>query len=167
MFERTNQMTESKSTVVFYHANCADGLLAAHIAYKFFEAESKTEGTSLALIDFVPIQYGNPLPYDISGLDVYILDFSFPPQQMKEIIEKAMKVVWLDHHKSAIEAFTANSSMFSEYGQDEFEYHLSMEKSGAMLAFEYFFPEALVIPLSVQFVDDGIVTGKQIGRAHV
>jgi len=37
------------------------------------------------------------------GDEVYILDFSFPPELMSAIMDKAKRVTWIDHHKSAIQ----------------------------------------------------------------
>ena len=60
--------------IVIYHASCADGFASAYAAWKRFGGEA----------EYISCQYnthmhktGEGLP-DMSGADVYILDFSFP-----------------------------------------------------------------------------------------
>lgn len=47
------------------------------------------------------VDYSDPIP-DLTGLRVYILDFSFKPEVLIEAAKTAVEVVMLDHHKSAM-----------------------------------------------------------------
>ena len=64
---------------------------------------------------------------DVTDRVVYILDFSYPREVLIEMHSKAMSLVVLDHHESAMQALEGL----------EFA-HFDMTKSGAVLAWEYF-----------------------------
>lgn len=119
-------MSELKETcrLVLYHKNCMDGYAAAYAAWLFF-GDARTS--------YQPIQHGDPVPDNIRGLDVYLLDFSFKKHEMLQMLATAIQVTVIDHHKSA-EAELAG--LFNEGLVGRFD----MEKSGAVLAHEYFFP---------------------------
>lgn len=125
---------ESK-TKVLYHANCMDGLAAAWAAHSILGNE---------YVEYIPVQYGEEPP-DVSGCTVYILDFSYRRDTLLKMYEEALHVVVLDHHKSAQEDLK---------GLD-FAY-FDMQKSGAMMAWQYFRGSDLLVPnriLLVQYRD--------------
>jgi hypothetical protein len=82
----------------------------------------------------------------LSGRAVYILDFSFSPELLRGIEERAAKLVMLDHHKSAAEKLTGFACRCGVV-------HFDMHKSGARLAWEFFQP-ATPVPDLVRFVED-------------
>jgi len=129
--------------LVIYHANCTDGFGAAFAAW-------------LAMGDtaeYIPVDYGNPIPCEVAGRSVHILDFSFPAEVMKDIIQQAEYVVWLDHHKTAFENWAGDERQLYV---DETEYTyivLDNNKSGAMLSWKYFHPGTKV-PDWVHCIDD-------------
>lgn len=85
---------------VFYH-NDMDGKCAAHVVLQLDHgAES---GTST-----IPMNYGLDFPFEHIGKDekVYILDFSIEPADMKKLLEITERVIWIDHHKTAIERYS-------------------------------------------------------------
>ena len=64
------------------------------------------------------------------GSEVYILDFSYPRQVMESLLSQHVKVIALDHHKTAQEALLGlRGALFD------------MNRSGAMISWEYFHPE--------------------------
>jgi len=76
-----------------YHAD-NDGECAAAIILKDFECEA------------IPINYKDELPLDKIDKDekVFIVDFSLQkPGDWEKLLERTKDVVWIDHHKSAIE----------------------------------------------------------------
>ncbi len=75
--------------LVIYHANCWDGFCAAWIARM-----------ALGDIEAYPAYYGASPP-DVSGREVYILDFSYKRKVTHDILASARSVVVLDHHKTA------------------------------------------------------------------
>lgn len=75
-----------------YHGNCADGFGAAWVVWKFFEGEA----------DFHAGVYGETPP-DVAGRDVIIVDFSYKRDVLAEMATTARTILVLDHHKSAQE----------------------------------------------------------------
>ena len=153
--------------LVIYHANCADGFGAAFAAWLKFGDEA----------EYAPMQYGkidfdfeggffnlgnheadNPCTF-IAGREIYILDFSFPKMIMDSIMALAKKVVWLDHHKTAFEMWCGGIPEDGVYmcsiGSINQGYFIRLhnEKSGAMLAWEYFHP-GTEVPMFIHHIDD-------------
>lgn len=119
-------------SIVYYHDSCADGFGAAFAAWlKLGDAA-----------EYVPVQYGRePCLDGLDGVDIYILDFSFPLPVMHKMFEIANKVVWLDHHKTAFEAMGKSiDEVYRVHDRDQ-DVILDNNKSGALLAWEYFHPE--------------------------
>lgn len=99
--------------ICFYHRADFDGVCSAAIVEKFVPD-----------CELYGIDYGDPFPWDKvmdgpqvsaaeleagSGLPrrrVYMVDFSLKPDEMKRLSE-VCDLVWIDHHKSAIEACKA------------------------------------------------------------
>ena len=141
--------------LVIYHANCADGFGAAFAAWLKLGDEA----------EYKPCAYGDKdftHPFDIrenvEERDIYILDFSFPRPVMDQIFEDAARVVWLDHHKTAFEMwcdypFLKGNHHCDVHYQGRHHTELNDNKSGAMLAWEYFHP-GTEVPLLIQHIDD-------------
>lgn len=121
----------NNKTLILYHANCLDGFGAAYAAWRKF-------GDSA---DYLPVNYGNPPP-DVSGKEVYILDFSYPREVLIQMHANAESLLVLDHHRTA----QANLE-----GLDFAVF--DMERSGCVMAWEYFFPCAPV-PLMLLLIQD-------------
>lgn len=117
------EQTPEKNIIVIHHDNCADGMAAAWCMSKLFGANAQ----------YVPGNYGKPLTEDVTGKEIYLVDFCYPREVMQEMVRKADKVVLIDHHKTAIKA------MLEPEPIDGLEMHVSMDntKSGAGLAWEY------------------------------
>lgn len=125
-----------KQTLVIYHAKCLDGFAAAYIAWKVY-------GDSA---DYLPMAYGDAVP-DVTDKDVFILDFSFLPEQMNRIEEHAKSVTLLDHHQGAADKMQGYTCRCGNL------FKFDMSKSGARLSWEAFFPEQPV-PDLVKYVED-------------
>ncbi len=82
--------------LVIYHSNCADGFSAAWAVRQAIEAE------------FCPGVHGTPPP-DVTGRDVIMVDFCYPPSVMLQLQLVANSILVLDHHKSAEADLPANS----------------------------------------------------------
>jgi uncharacterized protein len=106
-------------TTVLYHANCKDGFGAAWAAYQHFGESAQ----------YIPVNYGDPIPSLDDGDNVYIVDFSYPKDILVPLSERCnLKVI--DHHKTAFEALTGlNFATFD------------MDRSGAVLTYKHFFPD--------------------------
>lgn len=123
--------------LVIYHANCRDGLTAAAIVLR-----------AIPDAECLAMNYGEELPplKTLKNREIYIVDFSFPAEVMQTLCAAALRVVVLDHHKTAIEklrGFSAPNCVLV----------LNVAHSGAMLAWNYFNPGA-VAPDMVKWVED-------------
>ena len=136
-------------TVVVYHHGCLDGHAAKWVARQAFANNPDVE--------YLPGYYNdkNPLSRDkFKNAIVYFIDFSYPLEATKIVLDVAQGVIILDHHKSCYDML--QSPELVNYA-NPYTDHVTMDKSGCLIAWEYFFP----------YVEVPIVTGKQIGRAHV
>jgi hypothetical protein len=126
--------------VIYHGRNCPDGFAAALAAWLYYDGKAEFLG-----LDHGDTQSVDDLP-PLTGRAVYILDFSFSPEILRAIEERAAKLVMLDHHKSAAEKLTGFACRCGIV-------HFDMRKSGARLAWEFFHPEEAV-PDLVRFVED-------------
>lgn len=145
--------------LIIYHDNCADGFGAAWAAYKKFGADGA---------EYLPMNYNSPivikdntlifpvsLPVSVAGRDVYILDFSFSPNIMDAMLIETATLTWIDHHKTAFEAFNFNA--IEPVHLNDFEMKLEIildpNKSGCVLAWEHFHPDSEV-PALLKYIED-------------
>jgi hypothetical protein len=100
---------------------------------------------------------GKPPP-DVTGLDVAIVDFSYKRPVMIELARKAKSILVLDHHK------TAEAELIEPC--PGIEVHFDMNRSGAVMAWEYFHPG---VPASVPAVHPGpgSLDQRDAGRRHL
>lgn len=84
---------------VFYH-NDMDGKCAAHVVNRLEPDDTPTD-------IFHSINYGMEFPFDsIEDEEViYILDYSIEPEEMSKLLAITPNVIWIDHHKTAIEKY--------------------------------------------------------------
>lgn len=110
------------TALVIYHAKCYDGFTAAWIARQVMPDCELFEGV-----------YGQEPPYlKAQERHTYILDFSYPREQMERLNQYGGAIgslTVLDHHKTA----EANCQ-----GLDFCEF--DMERSGAGMTWDYFHP---------------------------
>jgi hypothetical protein len=136
--------------LVLYHGSCQDGWGAAWAAWRALGDAA----------DYIPAHYGDPPPIEVAGRPVYILDFSYPPDVLRDIARAAspigdspIRVVVLDHHKTAREALAPLVDDPARAGGDgilaRFEEHLS----GAVMAWRWFHP-GKEAPLMLRYVQD-------------
>lgn len=114
--------------LVIYHANCWDGFCAAWVARN-----------ALGKIDAVPAHYGTEPP-DVSGRDVYVLDFSYPFEMMAEMASKSASFTVLDHHKTAERTLADLEAMFITHNMAG-RARYGVDKSGGRMAWEFFNPD--------------------------
>ncbi|MBD8791178.1 phosphohydrolase [Pseudomonas syringae] len=122
-------MTTTAPTLCIYHANCADGFGAAWVVRRLCpDAE------------FYAAKHGELAP-DATGKHVVIVDFSYPLDTLQNMASTALSVLIIDHHKTAQEALSA----LPQTTPDDLEKHqlaafFDMERSGAGLTWDYFYP---------------------------
>jgi uncharacterized protein len=131
---------DPRPLVIYHGGGCPDGFASALAAWHFFEGRAEFLG-----LDHGDVRSPADLP-ECEGRAVYILDFSFSPDIMRAIDERAAKLVLLDHHKSAAANLTGFVCRCGEL-------HFDMKKSGARLSWEFFQPDK-PLPDLVRFVED-------------
>lgn len=126
-------MHEHPNIAVLYHGGCPDGLGGAYAAWKKFGDTA----------EYIPVKHGYPVPEGLEGREMYLIDFSFPQEEMDTLLSKAGSLVVLEHHlgtKTIVESMP-------QYVFDE-------KRSGATIAWSYFHPETPV-PKLLQYIEDG------------
>lgn len=141
-----------KDTVIIYHDHCADGFGAAFAAWTVCGGRAAYEPMSYNQHPDVPAylegKYG-----PLENLDVHILDFSIPREQTNTLLEKCARFVWLDHHKTAFEMWhPTERNRILETGESHYIL-LDNDKSGALLAWEYYQSPANT-PDLIKMIDD-------------
>lgn len=127
--------------LVLYHGrNCPDGFAAALAAWLYFGGRGEYIG-----LDHGDIQSVDDLP-PLDGRAVYILDFSFEAELLRQIEQRAFKLVMLDHHLSAAEKLTGFACRCGVV-------HFDLSKSGSRLSWEFFHPQS-PLPDLVRHVED-------------
>ncbi|TWB15577.1 DHHA1 domain-containing protein [Nitrospirillum bahiense] len=144
-------------TVCIYHGNCADGFGAAW-------AVRKALGDGC---EYIPALYGAPAP-DVTAKHVILVDFSFKRPVLMEMAKVALSILVLDHHKTAAEdlaGFMPPEVVCGGYhGMRDLAFHMrdevwpiraifDMERSGAMIAWDYFHPGETA-PKLIQHIQD-------------
>lgn len=138
-------MTNSKILCI-YHGNCADGFGAAWAVRRALGAEN---------VEFHAGVYQESPP-DVRGRHVVIVDFSYKRPILLEMGEQALSVLVLDHHKSAAEDLAGLPKplwSWQSYLDDTVRGIVTdgtdpalprvlfdMERSGAMIAWDFFHP---------------------------
>ncbi len=128
----------SRTALVIYHHPCLDGFTSAWVVK---QALGNTA-------EYVPGNYGNDesLP-DVDNREVYLVDFVYPKAVMFELAQRASKVIVLDHHK------TAEEDLKELFNIGMIEGVFDMDRSGAMIAWDHFFPNRDA-PDFVKYVQD-------------
>ena len=126
-----------KKPLCIYHHNCADGFCAAWIFKNYADREH----------DFHPGIYQQEPP-DVTGRDVYLVDFSYKRPVVEKMLETANRVVLIDHHKTAIE------DLQPLIDDKSIEALVDVEHSGAMLAWKWFNGNLSEPPELVKHIED-------------
>ena len=113
---------------------CTDGLFAAWAAkQKYPEAH------------VIPAMYGRPPELNLSKGDrIYLLDLTYPASVLESWADRGAEVIVLDHHKSALDDLSGLS--------DRILKTFDMSRSGAVIAYDYFFDSP--VPLLFKYVQD-------------
>ena len=135
---------------ILYHADCPDGFGAAYAAWRHY-------GDTAA---YRPMHHGQRWEMaEIAGHEVYILDFSFPPDVLETMASLANSVIQIDHHASARRPWVGRLTKTTDGGESYRHPTLPLTlifdlgKSGARLAWEHFHP-AQPMPLILRHVED-------------
>lgn len=119
--------------IIIYHANCADGFSGAWCFWRKYGHDA----------DYVAASYAENAP-DVTGRDVYLVDFSYKRDVVAAMIRIAASVTLIDHHKSAIDDLAELQGLAT---------YTDLERSGATLAWDFLFPHE-PRPLLLGHVED-------------
>lgn len=118
--------------LVIYHKNCMDGIGAAYAVWVHLGKP--------AYLEFLPASYNDPIP-DVTGRKIFIVDFSYPRQQLEQLASHNELMV-IDHHKTA------------QYDLKCLSYaHFDMTRSGAGLAWDILNPD-IPRPEIINYIED-------------
>lgn len=113
----------NNNILCLYHKNCTDGLGAAMAIREWLKEQDRLKDA-----EFQTIQYGDKPP-DVTGKEVYIVDFSFKRDVLLTMKKQAEDLVVIDHHKTAE----------AEIGDLDFCI-FDNSKAGCVLTWEFCFP---------------------------
>lgn len=121
--------------MICFHHNDLDGKCAGAIVY--FKHNN---------CRMIKMGYSKKIPFHLIKKDetVYIVDFSFKPDQMAILMQITENIVWIDHHKTILDHI---------YNIDSIKGIRDINHSGAYLTWKFLFPEKK-IPYSVEMVSD-------------
>lgn len=123
-----------------YHGNCADGFGAAWV-FKRYSGED---------FDFHAGVYQDAPP-DVTGRDVYLVDFSYKREVIEDMMTTANRIVLIDHHKTALD------DLWELYAAKppRIESLVSLEHSGAVLAWKWLHGDKLAnMPQLLRHIED-------------
>jgi len=142
--------TDRPPVTVIYHADCIDGFGSAYAAWSHFGDDAC----------YRPLHHGEAWAMsEITGHEVFILDFSFPPDVLESMAASARSVTQIDHHASARLAWAnrlpSNESGLAVYCDPALPLTIifDLQKSGARLTWEHFQPTQPV-PLALLHIED-------------
>lgn len=121
-----------KDIVVLYHNGCHDGFGGAWAAWNKFKNKA----------EYIPVDHGKELPEGLVDKQIYCIDFCYPAEMMQELLARNKKVVILDHHISQRDIVGIST-----------EHVYDNERSGSVIAWNYFFPDQPV-PKLLKHIQD-------------
>jgi oligoribonuclease NrnB/cAMP/cGMP phosphodiesterase (DHH superfamily) len=104
-----------------YHGGCYDGYGAYMSVVHHFGTE---------FVEGHPGKYGEAPP-DVTGREVFIVDFSYKRDVLIEMAKQATRIVIIDHHKTA-------EADLTDLNIPNVEVNFDMTRSGAMMTWNYF-----------------------------
>ena len=127
--------------LVITHKNCNDGTGTAEVIKYHNRLMNKREPSIMYLthdsFDFKDVIEA------CKDKVVYVGDFSFNKDELEELTKVTKSIIVIDHHLSAFESI------------GDLDYvHIDLEKSGARLAWEFFFPLIVKAPILIALIED-------------
>lgn len=135
-----------------YHGNCADGFGSAWVVRKALGDE----------VEFHSGIYGQEPP-DVTDRDVIIVDFSYKRSVLESMRDNAKSILILDHHKTAKEDIEG----FESIPRCRVETVFDMERSGAKVTWDYFFPYSPAPTLLLHIQDRDLWKFKMDGTREI
>ena len=121
-----------KDVVIIYHGDCPDGFGGAWAAHKKFGDKA----------EYIGVGHGLPLPTGLDHKEIYMIDFAYPVEIMKDLISRNERVTVIDHHVTREESAKLTK-----------DYSYSINHSGAVLSWKYFHNDKPV-PELLKYIED-------------
>lgn len=128
--------TGKAKTLCIYHGNCLDGFGAAWAV-----RHALGEG-----VEFYKGMHQQPPP-DVTARDVLLVDFSYKKDVLAAMLQTASSITILDHH------ITAEQDLSDLLRSGQLKGLFDMNRSGAMLAWQWFNPEQQA-PKLISYIQD-------------
>lgn len=96
--------------MIIFHHNDADGRCAAAIVKMYWQKNKKK---TMSLVNFqdsekttpllIEMDYSKNVPFHLIAVneEVFLVDFSFQPEDMQKVLDITPDVTWIDHHATA------------------------------------------------------------------
>ena len=121
-----------KNIVILYHSGCQDGFGGAWTAWRKFKNKA----------DYIAVEHGKAIPDGLVGKELYCIDFCYSAEIMQQLLSLNKKVVVLDHHFSQRDVVGIST-----------EHVYDNDRSGSVIAWQYFFPDEPV-PKLLRHIQD-------------
>jgi uncharacterized protein len=113
-------------TVIYHGGNCRDGFCSAWLVSRVFPDAT-----------FIAANYGEAPP-DVTGQQLLIVDFSYHRDWLRGLQQQCLgDMVLLDHHETAQAALEGFKEECERHGIGAPHIVFDMQKSGAMLTYEF------------------------------
>ena len=129
-------MSNINNVLCIYHGNCPDGFASAWVVRKAL-------GKQVTFYAGIHQQR----PPDVKGRHVLLVDFSYKKDVIEEMLQTALSITILDHHISAMNELV---SLLTDKTIDGI---FDINKSGAMLTWDWFYPD-VDAPELIKFIQD-------------
>ena len=127
--------------LVITHKNCNDGTGTAEVI-KYHSNLNNIKEPSIMYLTHDSFDFKDVIEACKDKV-VYVGDFSFTKDELEELTKVTKSIIVIDHHLSAFESI------------GDLDYvHIDLEKSGARLAWEFFFPRADRVPILIALIED-------------
>lgn len=126
MTNKEQPTTTSHDSVCLWHANCMDGQIAAALMYRFLDGK----------VECLAVRYNEAPPLELmKDKNVYLVDFTYPVDVLKDHIGSMKSLTIIDHHEDAMKPWLG-SALLGEF--PELTVFFNNERSGASLVWEFF-----------------------------
>lgn len=139
---------KDKKRVVISHKNCQDGAGVVAVVKHHKDIILESENNVWDNIEYMFLDYNSfdfqELKTILTGKLVYVGDFSFKDGQLQELEEVVEDIITVDHHKG----------VYDDVVSDKDNVHVDLTKSGALLAWEFFFGLDIRAPFIIALISD-------------
>lgn len=146
---KTKDLQPDDVNVVIFHSPCSDGTGSELCAKKYLNEKFPDKD-----VKYYPMAIGALPPQGLEGKNVLICDYSYRKDVLNDLLTKVNKLLIIDHHLSAekdLENIDDKNKIFS------------MNFSGAMLTWFYFFPQ-IESPLLIKYIQDRDIWTKKLSH---